>query len=259
MAGPSFLAFACILYLALTTRCDVSWITGETPGSYQDGNYGGKPHQVYKSSDVVSPMFSVIAWNTSAMSTGPSMLFTNIDYNASYAYIFNSSDMSLVYMGPAERTIYNVRPQTYNGAQYLVYWQGELYGGGHAEGHCLMFDETYTLKYNLSTVGLSVEVDLHECQLTPHGTALITAYEPTQYDLSSVGGKTNDTLLDSVMQEIDVETNELRFEWRASWHFPVTASYSKYAEKQLGDSFGWDPYHINSLQKVICACDREKY
>ena len=58
--------------------------------------------------------------------------------------------------------------------------------------------------------GLSA--DLHEFQLTPRGTALITAYYPVHWDASSVHGASRQVVMDSVVQEIDVNTGLLPFQ-----------------------------------------------
>jgi hypothetical protein len=44
-------------------------------------------------------------------------------------------------------------------------------------------------------------------------------------NLSRHGGPSNGWLLDSMFQEIDIATDELLFEWRASEHFPIHESH----------------------------------
>ena len=45
--------------------------------------------------------------------------------------------------------------------------------------------------------GNGLQADLHEFQLTPQGTALITAYDPIRCDLSAVGGSADGALIDA--------------------------------------------------------------
>jgi len=47
----------------------------------------------------------------------------------------------------------------------------------------------------------------------------LTAYVKTPWDLSKVHGRENGYIWDCVFQEVDVETNDLLFQWRASDHF----------------------------------------
>lgn len=68
------------------------------------------------------------------------------------------------------------------------------------------------------------------------------------YELSSVGSKTNDVLLDSCFVEIEPYTGQVRFSWRASRHFHPSASYHAY-EPETQDA--WGGWHINSLQKTV--------
>lgn len=53
---------------------------------------------------------------------------------------------------------------------------------------------------------------------------------------------------DSLFQEIDIETNELIFQWRASDHHSLNETYREVGYDGTKDSpFDW--YHINSVQK----------
>ena len=83
--------------------------------------------------------------------------------------------------------------------------------------------------------------DLHELLLTPEGTVLLTCYpDSVPSDLSAVGGPRRRQVLQSVIQEIDVRTGRLLFEWRSLEHVPVTESYFP----------GWGVYdylHVNSI------------
>ena len=67
--------------------------------------------------------------------------------------------------------------------------------------------------------------DLHEFRLTSHHTALITSYETVRADLSSIGGPRHGSVVDGIVQEIDVRTGRLLWEWHALGHVPLSASY----------------------------------
>lgn len=104
------------------------------------------------------------------------------------------------------------------------------------------------MAYAITTVG-DLQGDLHEFQITENGTALMTAYDPIQADLSSVGGASNGWIFDSVFQEVDIESGELLFQWRASDHYQVNESFASLGEKGGSIETAWDYFHINSIDK----------
>lgn len=91
--------------------------------------------------------------------------------------------------------------------------------------------------------------DLHEFLITPNDTALITIYDSIPFDLTSVGGPEHGWLYDGVVQEIEIATGELLFEWRASSVYPPNSSYVPLREKGYEPKYGYDYFHINSVSK----------
>jgi hypothetical protein len=134
--------------------------------------------------------------------------------------------------------------QQYRGQPVLTWWQGWTNAGiGFGQ------DEIYDASYNpLATVqaanGLSA--DLHEFQLTPNGTALVTAYYPVWWNASAVGGSKREIVLDSIVQEIDIPTGLLLFQWDSLAHVPVIDTYEALPPKHSTDPF--DYFHVNSVQ-----------
>lgn len=141
---------------------------------------------------------------------------------------------------------FNLNVQRYRGRPVLTWWQGRVnVVGVGTEGEGLIFDDHYR------TVGIvhaseGYSADLHEFQLTPAGTALISVFAPVSADLSSVGGSSNGELLDSIVQEIDIRTGRLLWEWHAFGHVPLTAT-------EIGPpppNAPYDFFHINSIQQL---------
>jgi hypothetical protein len=73
---------------------------------------------------------------------------------------------------------------------------------------------------------------------------------------TAVSGVANEVVLDSVVQEIDIPTGLVLFEWHSLDHVPVTAGYTNppNAPKKKGKkplpNFAWDPFdyfHVNSI------------
>lgn len=97
-------------------------------------------------------------------------------------------------------------------------------------------------------------MDLREFHITRDETAVITAYQIKPADLRSIGGPQDGRIYDSIVQEIDIETGKLIFQWRASEHVDITqvtptldTKAGKYVDHQGRQA--WDFFHINSIDK----------
>jgi hypothetical protein len=77
----------------------------------------------------------------------------------------------------------------------------------------------------------------------------VTVYDPIPADLTTVGGLELGWIFDGVFQEIDIETGELLFEWRASKHYPVSTTYEQLAGAGKDRASAFDYFHINSVEK----------
>lgn len=148
------------------------------------------------------------------------------------------------------KTTTNVNVQTYNGIPYLTFWAGDKHGG-EGSGTAYMLDSQYRVHRTVKAVGTGLRTDLHDFSITKDGTALISTINDTRADLRALGsfrGK-NAPIEDSVLQEIDIETGDLVFQWRASDHFNPTDSYywNPFGGYDLIDPF--DFFHLNTAQK----------
>jgi hypothetical protein len=138
----------------------------------------------------------------------------------------------------------DLREQQYLGQAVLTWWQGEIIGG-HGQGEDVVENTAYQ---RIATVraGNGLYADLHEFQITPQGTAIITAYEPVYRNLTSVGGSSHGIVDDSVLQEIDIRTGLVMFEWHALGHVALNESYARVPH--IPDHV-YDFFHINSIQQ----------
>src|SRR4051812_22254160 len=82
------------------------------------------------------------------------------------------------------------------------------------------YNTKYESVWNISAIDLAF-ADAHDLFLTPQCTAVITVFQPIQYDLSAMGMENDSWIMESYFQDIDLATNELMFEWRASEHTSV--------------------------------------
>ena len=91
--------------------------------------------------------------------------------------------------------------------------------------------------------------DFHEFHITQDDTALMTVYPVVQADMSGLGLESDGWIYDGVFQEIDIETGEKVFEWRASEHYAIDDSREpRYGQGESEDDV-YDWYHINSIDK----------
>ncbi|KAK8162912.1 ASST-domain-containing protein [Phyllosticta citrichinensis] len=143
----------------------------------------------------------------------------------------------------------------YQGKDHLCFYQGEQYQG-FARGHGLIVNDEYRIVKTVESGGSAAQADMHEFRVLPDGkTALITVYQTRQYDLSPFGIEAGmGWVVDSVFQEVDIETGDVVFEWRALDHISPSFSYSM---PDTTDTSGtgrsadrpWDYFHINSIDK----------
>jgi hypothetical protein len=134
--------------------------------------------------------------------------------------------------------------ETYLGHRVLTYGVGQPVTG-HDVG---TVDHIMSSSYHTIAevrAGWGYTADLHEFQLVPHGIALIEAYVPVRVDLSSMGGSTDGTVLDCVIQKIDVRTGKVLWEWHAFGHVPLADSYMPVPHR-----IPFDYFHLNSIQEL---------
>ncbi len=139
----------------------------------------------------------------------------------------------------------NFRPFTYRGEPVLAWWEGHVLKNGFGRGEAVIVDRSYREVARVRAVG-GRQIDLHEFQLTPQGTALFTCYpETTQADLRSIGGPRRGSVLNSIFQEVDLRTGRLLMEWRALDHIPVSESFAHLVYR--GDLSQLNYFHLNSI------------
>lgn len=136
---------------------------------------------------------------------------------------------------------FNLEVQHYQGRPVLTWWHGNVVNGHGTNGQGVIMGQSYRTMH-LVTAGHGYTSDLHEFQITSQGTALIDAYVPVRINLASYGGPRNGTVYDCVIQEIDIKTNHVLWEWHSLGHIPLSASYT-----HPTTSIPWDYLHLNSI------------
>ena len=135
------------------------------------------------------------------------------------------------------------RVQSYLGKPVLTWWQGYV-DAGIGVGEDVIYSSSYQQIAAVHAAnGLSA--DLHEFEITPQNTALITAYYPVYWDASSVHGSTRQVVLDTVVQEIDIPTGLVLFQWDSLDHVPLSDSHEPLPKASTRNPY--DYFHINSI------------
>ena len=143
---------------------------------------------------------------------------------------------------PAGEAATNFQVQQYEGRPVLTWWQGRILQVGFGQGEDEIFDSSYR---HVATVraGNGYHADLHEIRLTPKGTAWIDAFDPIEMNLSRVHGVAGGVLTDSIIQEVDVKTGLVMWEWHALGHVAIRDSFNAVPRS----AYPWDYIHINSV------------
>ncbi len=123
---------------------------------------------------------------------------------------------------PAGQEISDFRTQTYHGKRVLTFWQGTGLGG-LAQGTDYVYDDHYR---QIATVraGHGESADGHEFLITRRNTALILSYATATADLTDIGGPAHQKVINGIVQEVDIRTGRVLFEWNSADHVPYAES-----------------------------------
>ena len=164
-----------------------------------------------------------------------------------YGPMILAEDGSLLWFDPLSPTgtrAADFRVQSYEGKQVLTWWQDPLTAGGESKAGEVIMDSSYR-RLAVVRAGNGYQPDLHEFQITPQGTGLITVFDGIDCDLSSVGGSRSAAVADTLFQQIDLKTGLVMYEWHSLDHVALSESYASPAHASRTTPF--DFFHINSV------------
>ncbi len=211
------------------------------------GATGGSPppDRTFVSTKLTTPHVDV--WSSGPTAAG--LVFAGPMGHGSNGLIMDNAGHP-VWMEPTGAGVTDLKVQQYQGKPVLTYWSGKGIGG-HGEGTGIVKDTSYRTIAEVSA-GSGLRADLHEFRLTANGTALLTAYPTVQFDLSPLGGSTKGYMYDCHVQEVDVATGRVLFDWKASDQIPLDESYDKPSDDSTADGStaakAFDPYHVNAVE-----------
>jgi arylsulfotransferase ASST len=126
-----------------------------------------------------------------------------------------------------------------------VTYQGEpalsVFLNSDVGGEFLILDSSYAEIASLTLEG-GFLTDVHDLQFSPDGSrVLLMGYDTVTRDLSEYGGPADAQVVDAVIQEQNVATSEVTFEWRALDHIPLAETQEPLTAERV------DYVHVNSM------------
>jgi Arylsulfotransferase (ASST) len=224
----------------------VAWSSpiAHLPPGRQSAGTAGQVQHFHSRADLQPPAITVA---TSAPQVAPGDIFTS-PYSGpgqDGPMVFDNRG-ALVWFKPlasgTEAT--NLQVQQLDGKPVLTWWQGYIQPAGFGEGVVVIDDAAYR-QLEVLHAGNGYPADLHDFQIGPQDTALMSVFSPIHCNLSAVGGAVNGIVTDSIWQEVDLRTGLVRREWHSLDHVAMSASYQS---SSSSGSFPFDFFHLNSLQ-----------
>jgi hypothetical protein len=139
---------------------------------------------------------------------------------------------------PTGETADDFRTQTYQGSPVLTWFQGS-----GLDGTDYIYNDSYQQVAEVKA-GNGYLTDFHEFLITPSNTALILADTFGTANLTSIGGPADQKVFDGIVQEIDIPTGKVLFEWNSADHVPYRDSHNP---RPASAAVPWDWFHINAV------------
>ena len=166
-------------------------------------------------------------------------------------YVFIAPKKNVVQVGPMivddrgrvvwfrplnTRGVTDFRVQTYRGRPVLTWWRGRPFHG-EGDGNYAIVDGSYRTVARVRPRNGLVG-DIHEFKLTRRGSALMTIFHRVRR-----GAR---TIFEGAVQEVDVASGRVLFEWHSLGHVALAESYERPPKKR---SLPYDYFHVNSVEE----------
>jgi hypothetical protein len=146
---------------------------------------------------------------------------------------------------PAGEGAADFRTQAYRGQPVLTWCQ--LDAQSRTSPLPVVTDYIYSDRYReIAAVraGNGYTTSWHEFVVTPWNTALIVADKIATANLTAMGGPADQKVIDGVVQEIDIATGKVLFQWSSAGHVPYRDSHQPLPPTA---NIPWDWFHINAV------------
>jgi hypothetical protein len=178
------------------------------------------PVRILKRTRLAAPGYVFIAPKKEVAQTGP--------------LILDSRGQVVWFLPQQTRGVTDFKVQRYRGRPVLTWWNS-LADNGDAKRHYSIYDTSYRLVKRVEA-GRGREGDMHEFVITPRNTALMLIYREIRINSRKI--------LDGGLQEVDIRTGRVLFEWYGSDHVRLVESYYRLPKDP---SKRFDFFHINSI------------
>ena len=184
-------------------------------------------------------------------------------HNTAPGYIFIAPKMVVAQAGPMimdnrgevvwfkplnTRGVTDFRVQHYRGKPVLTWWRGHVSNVGVGDGWYVIYDTSYRPIAEVRA-GNRLVGDVHEFLITKNNTALFTVYHRLPVDLSSIGGPKEGKIWDGIVQEVDIRTGRVLFEWHSYPQVAIGESYAPPPKAEAGAKAPpFDYFHVNSIE-----------
>lgn len=136
----------------------------------------------------------------------------------------------------------NLRVATYRGEPVLTWWEGVI-TSGYGSGEHVILDASYR-EVTRIRAGNGLQADLHELVIGPDDTAFVLATRVVRALVPTPSGGSMDAAVqEGVIQEIDIPTGKVLFEWHSLPEIDPAEAYPPAPT----DGSAFDYLHANSI------------
>jgi len=194
--------------------------------------------------DLEPPVVTVHQAATSASAPGD-IFATPFQGPGQYGPMIFDNAGNLVWFDPLKRgqDAADFRTQIFHGKNDLTWWQGSTLQMDYGLGEDVIANANYKT-VDVVQAGNGLQADEHEFDVTPQGSAWIEAYSPVRASTVTAGGPASSVVIEGVIQEIDIHTGLVMWEWHSLGHVDPAESYSSLPALA---STPYDYFHLNSL------------
>jgi hypothetical protein len=148
----------------------------------------------------------------------------NANHGAQFGLMLFSPGGRLLFYQRRPSKVHDFKVVTYRGQRDLAYFQQD---GDH--GYYQLLDSHYRPVVRIRA-GHGYHTNLHELEVTPQGTAYVSADVP------------HGSIKEYVVQEVDIATGRVLFEWHSLRHVPPRDTYERRPAHGV-----WDYVHGNAI------------
>jgi Arylsulfotransferase (ASST) len=228
--------------VAFDFRIDTPYLTATAPVFPNPQAAPADYQSFYTLPGVQAPILSITAPDRDP--AAGDILTTNGPGPGQYGPLIYTPQGRLVWFDKLSKgeTAEDLNEQTFDGQRVLTWWKGRVLSLGFGQGEDIVMNANYQTVARIPG-GNGLKADLHDFQIARNDVAYVTAFNPIRCDLNPIKGASDGTITDTAIQEIDMKTGLVRWEWHSLDH--VGAEESE-VETPAGPT-PWDYFHLNSI------------